>query len=89
MHNRRERIDEMLDRLQRAEGYLQAGKVHRVEGLPQVYVVVGSELYLVDSAGGECSCPDAKKGHACKHLLACILLERAEQKAPKQLRIAA
>lgn len=88
MKQLRERVDEMLDRLERAEAYLEAGRVHRVEGLPQTYVVEGTALYLVNTGDGECTCPDAEKGHACKHLLACILLERAEQKAPKQLRIA-
>ncbi|GIW31557.1 MAG: hypothetical protein KatS3mg071_1731 [Meiothermus sp.] len=88
MHNRRERIEEMLDRLERAEAYLEAGRVHRVEGLPQTYVVEGTALYLVNTGDGECTCPDAEKGHACKHLLASILLERSEQKVPKPLRMA-
>ncbi|MBO1438621.1 SWIM zinc finger family protein [Meiothermus sp. CFH 77666] len=80
MKNIRERIEGFLNRLERAEGILLEGRVHRVEGLPHTYVVRGNENYLVDLERNSCTCPDAAKGHACKHLLAAVLLERGEKK---------
>ncbi|RYM39429.1 SWIM zinc finger family protein [Meiothermus sp. PNK-Is4] len=79
MKNIRERIEGFLSRLERAEAILLEGRVHRVEGLPQVYVVRGSEHYLVDLERESCTCPDHAKGNTCKHLLAAVLLERAER----------
>jgi predicted nucleic acid-binding Zn finger protein len=68
----RERIEGFLNRLERAEGILLEGRIH---------VVRGSESYLVDLQQESCTCPDHAKGHTCKHLLAAVLLERAERKA--------
>lgn len=81
MKNIRERIEGFLNRLERAEAILLEGRVHRVEGLPHTYVVRGSENYLVNLEQESCTCPDAAKGHTCKHLLAAVLLERAEHYA--------
>jgi uncharacterized Zn finger protein len=80
MKNIRERIEGFLNRLERAEAILLEGRVHRVEGIPHTYVVRGSENYLVDLEQETCTCPDHAKGHACKHLLAAVLLERGEKK---------
>jgi len=82
--NKIERITGFINRLERAEALLLEGRIHRVEGLPQVYVVRGSEHYLVDLEAGSCTCPDHAKGHTCKHLLAAVLLERAEHYAKTQ-----
>lgn len=81
MKNIRERIEGFLNRLERAEGIALEGRVHRVEGLSHTYVVRGNENYLVDLERETCTCPDAAKGHTCKHLLAAVLLERGEKKA--------
>lgn len=83
--SKREKIEGFLDRLERAENLLMEGKVHRVEGLNKVYVVRGSQPYLVDLEVETCNCPDYSKGHVCKHLLAVLLLERAERKKAKSL----
>ncbi|RIH81364.1 hypothetical protein Mterra_03208 [Calidithermus terrae] len=48
--------------------------MHRVEGLPQVYVARGSENYLVDLERESCACPDRAKGNTREHLLAALLL---------------
>jgi len=77
----RERVEGFLNRLERAEAILLEGRIHRVEGLPHTYVVRGSQVYLVDLQQETCTCPDHAKGHTCKHLLAAVLLERAERKA--------
>lgn len=82
--SKREKIEGFLDRLERAENLLMEGKVHRVEGL-NMYVVRGSQPYLVDLEAETCNCPDYSKGHVCKHLLAVLLLERAERKRAKSL----
>jgi uncharacterized Zn finger protein len=81
MKNVRERVEGFLNRLERAEAILLEGRVHRVEGLPYTYVVRGSDNYLVDLERETCTCPDHARGHTCKHLLAAVLLERAERKA--------
>ncbi len=54
------------------------------------YVVrSGSKLcrsYLVDQTSWECECPDHKKcDAACKHALACWVLERAGKPSPEPL----
>jgi len=81
MKNIRARLEEFLNRLERAEAILLEGRVHRVEGLPHTYVVRGSENYLVNLEKETCTCPDHGRGHTCKHLLAAVLLERGEKKA--------
>lgn len=78
--NKIERITGFINRLERAEELLLEGRVHRVEGLPQVYVVRGSQNYLVDLERESCTCPDHARGNTCKHLLAAVLLERGEKK---------
>ncbi|GAO74269.1 SWIM zinc finger family protein [Meiothermus ruber] len=85
MKNIRERVEGFLNRLERAEAILLEGRVHRVEGLPQVYVVRGSDNYLVDLERETCTCPDHARGHTCKHLLAAVLLERGERQAVRRL----
>ncbi|ADD27348.1 SWIM zinc finger family protein [Meiothermus ruber] len=80
MKNIRERVEGFLNRLERAEGLLLEGRIHRVEGLPHTYVVRGSENYLVNLERETCTCPDHARGHTCKHLLAAVLLERGEKK---------
>ena len=89
MKNIRERIEGFLSRLERTETILLEGRVHRVEGLPHTYVVRGSENYLVDLEKETCTCPDHGRGHTCKHLLAVVLLERAEHKARKETQVKA
>jgi uncharacterized Zn finger protein len=80
MKNIHARVEEFLNRLERAEAILLEGRLHRVEGLPHTYVVRGSQVYLVDLAQETCTCPDHARGHTCKHLLAAVLLERGEKK---------
>lgn len=77
--NKLQRIEGFLARLERAQNILLEGRVHRVEGLPRTYVVRGTQNYLVSLEGETCTCPDHAKGHTCKHLLAVVLLERAER----------
>jgi uncharacterized Zn finger protein len=84
MKNIRERLEGFLNRLERAEAILLEGRIHRVEGLPHTYVARGSERYLVDLERETCTCPDAAKGHTCKHLLAALLLERGEERAREE-----
>lgn len=85
MENRLQKIEAVLTRLERAEALLMEGRVHRVEGLPQTYVVRGSQLYLVDLGTQTCTCPDFQKGHTCKHILAAYLLARGEKKEVKEV----
>lgn len=80
-----QKIEGFLDRLERAEALLLEGRAHRVEGLPSTYVVRGSQNYLVSLEEGTCTCPDAERGHTCKHLLAAVLLVRAERKQERDL----
>ncbi|ADH62493.1 zinc finger SWIM domain protein [Allomeiothermus silvanus DSM 9946] len=99
MKNIRERLEGFLNRLERAETILLEGRIHRVEGLAHTYVVRGSERlstgasrgpmalhYLVDLERETCTCPDAAKGHTCKHLLAALLLERGEERSRGEAR---
>lgn len=85
MKNIRGRIEGFLNRLERAEAILLEGRIHRVEGLAHTYVVRGNEPYLVDLDKESCTCPDHAKGNTCKHLLAAVLLERAEHKTRKEV----
>lgn len=89
MKNIYERIEGFLNRLERAEAILMEGRIHRVEGLEKTFVVRGNEPYLVDLGKESCTCPDHAKGHTCKHLLAAVLLERAEHKARKEIQVKA
>ena len=89
MKNIRERIEGFLSRLERAETILLEGRVHRVEGMPHTYVVRGSQNYLVDLKKETCTCPDHGRSHTCKHLLAAVLLGRAEHKARKETQVKA
>lgn len=89
MKNIHARVEEFLNRLERAEAILLEGRIHRVEGLAHTYVVRGNEPYLVDLDKETCTCPDHGKGHTCKHLLAAVLLERAEHKARKETQVKA
>lgn len=82
--SKREKVEGFLRRLERAEALLLEGRVHRVEGLPHLYVVRGGQAYLVNSQEETCTCPDHGKGHVCKHLLAAFLLERAETREARK-----
>ena len=45
----------------------------------------GFHAYLVDLDAGTCDCPDALKGHFCKHRLASLFIEQASKtSAPKK-----
>lgn len=85
---RKSSLRDILVRLERAKELLREGKVHRVEGLPRVYVVEGQNRYLVDLEKETCTCPDWKGGHLCKHLLAAgmveILREREKEMKEKE-----
>jgi hypothetical protein len=80
------RIRALHDRLLRAEILAASGRVHRVDGMPDAFIVEGTKgPYLVKD--GKCPCPDAANrngltdGH-CKHLLAALLYYQ-EVGAPK------
>lgn len=81
----RQKVESFLDRLERAEQILIEGRIHRVEGMEHVYVVRGTRPYLVNTQEMTCTCPDhTERGRTCKHILATVLLERAEQKERKE-----
>lgn len=81
----RERVEALLARLERAQALLAEGRIHRVEGLPGVYVANGGAHYLIHTDQMACTCPDHQKnGQVCKHLLAALLLEREARKETAQ-----
>ncbi len=75
-------------RYQKAVELVEAGRVYRLYGEEDRYVVVNGngQAYLVDLINGECTCPDAQYRASrldilCKHALAAAIVH--EQQAPK------
>jgi len=83
-----QQIESMYQRLEKARGIYAAGKVHRILGLDQQYVVessTGDGFYQVN---GVCTCQDAQHRteihHGwCCHKLAVELLKEQQASDPK------
>lgn len=74
----KDRMASFLTRLEKAKALVREGRVHPVQGLPDIFVVESQEgkgLYLVDLGQETCTCPAWTQGKTrpCKHLVAAAL----------------
>lgn len=85
----KERMIGFMKRLEKAKALVEEGKVHPVEGLPDLFVVESQEgggFYLVDLQRETCTCPAWTNGKTrpCKHMLATALYAWALEGYPEK-----